>query len=993
MARIRVRARAVDMLGRQQIAGIPTAVHELFKNAHDAYADSVRVDYFHADELFLLRDDGVGMTLVDFESRWLTLGTESKVGANDPGQIVWTGPRGAGVRAITGEKGIGRLAIAAIGPQVLLLTRSVRPEGLGSLVVSLIQWGLFEVPGLDLDAIEVPVVELEGGQLPDLSVVTSLADRIRGNIGQLGEQIPSAIRQRLLSELDMADFDPAAIYAQIEGPSLAEGNFGTHFFIRPTNPVLADDIEQAEDGGSEATPLEKMLLGFGNTMIPEASSPPISAQFWDHREDGTSRDLIGGSAFFTPEEFDAADHHIDGEFDEFGQFIGDVSVYGQPAKAHTIVWPDSTGRPTECGAFRLRFAYVQGSLKDSRVPPDEWARLSVKLNKIGGLYVYRDNIRILPYGNSDYDFLGIERRRTKSAQDWFFSYRRLFGAVELTHARNGKLVEKAGREGFRANRAYREFVSMLENVFERLAIDFFRPTSQFGEEYNSLRAELNQEAKLLAKRAKRTKERQGEFKTELETFFTAIESGAPTQEAERIRAMTEERLSAVAAIKSPEAAADALLNAEAEARRAIAALERSITVIKPRAVGLGKGLTSDWTAYQQNSDRIRREVVMPLLVEMEERVSEVAATNDIDVDRRRRLLASLEQRRSSTENETARLRRQVLERVTGLSQQVESMARKALERMASGFELIFAEVGRTNISDMTESDLAHLQRGWEARSDTIAKDTRELLEALGEQLVSLAGTVAEGGTLDETTAALESRADALEEQLDLYSELAQSGMAIGIVQHEFANTVKRIRTAIAQLQPWAYGTSEIRVIRDDLSAGFDHLDSYLALFTPLSRRLNRKPIELSGEEIRNYLFEIFGDRLKRHGIKLIATPAFRTKIMVALPPIILPSFVNVVDNAIHWITTVPGGEREILLDADEDSFLISNSGPGIPLRLADRIFEFGATEKPGGRGMGLFIARQALRSNGMDLTLRKSGENVRPQFAIGHTEQSGGDNG
>ncbi len=246
---------------------------------------------------------------------------------------------------------------------------------------------------------------------------------------------------------------------------------------------------------------------------------------------------------------------------------------------------------------------------------------------------------------------------------------------------------------------------------------------------------------------------------------------------------------------------------------------------------------------------------MPLLVDMEERVSEVAATNEINVDRRRRLLASLEQRRSSTENEAGRLRRQVMERATGLSQQVESMA-KALERVVSGFELIFAEVGRTDISEMTESDLAHLQRGWEARSDTIANDAREMLQALCEQLVSLSGAVAEGGTLDATTAASESRADALEEQLDLYSELAQSGMAIGIVQHEFANTVKRIRAAIAQLQPWAYGTPEIGVIRDNLTGGFDHLDSYLSLFTPLSRRLNRKPVELSGEEIRNYLFDI-----------------------------------------------------------------------------------------------------------------------------------------
>ena len=46
MAKIRTRARAVDMLGRQQIATIQNAISELFKNAHDAYATEVRLDYF-----------------------------------------------------------------------------------------------------------------------------------------------------------------------------------------------------------------------------------------------------------------------------------------------------------------------------------------------------------------------------------------------------------------------------------------------------------------------------------------------------------------------------------------------------------------------------------------------------------------------------------------------------------------------------------------------------------------------------------------------------------------------------------------------------------------------------------------------------------------------------------------------------------------------------------------------------------------------------------
>lgn len=79
MAKFKARARTVDMLGRQQIAGAPTAINELFKNAHDAYAKRVEVDYYRPENLFLLRDNGIGMTETEYEERWLTLGTESKV--------------------------------------------------------------------------------------------------------------------------------------------------------------------------------------------------------------------------------------------------------------------------------------------------------------------------------------------------------------------------------------------------------------------------------------------------------------------------------------------------------------------------------------------------------------------------------------------------------------------------------------------------------------------------------------------------------------------------------------------------------------------------------------------------------------------------------------------------------------------------------------------------------------------------------------------------
>ena len=82
MAEFKASARAVDMLGRQQIAGVPTAINELFKNAYDAFATSVDADYFPNERAMLIQDNGEGMTRQDFEGKWLVLGTDSKFRKN-----------------------------------------------------------------------------------------------------------------------------------------------------------------------------------------------------------------------------------------------------------------------------------------------------------------------------------------------------------------------------------------------------------------------------------------------------------------------------------------------------------------------------------------------------------------------------------------------------------------------------------------------------------------------------------------------------------------------------------------------------------------------------------------------------------------------------------------------------------------------------------------------------------------------------------------------
>ena len=210
--------------------------------------------------------------------------------------------------------------------------------------------------------------------------------------------------------------------------------------------------------------------------------------------------------------------------------------------------------------------------------------------------------------------------------------------------------------------------------------------------------------------------------------------------------------------------------------------------------------------------------------------------------------------------------------------------------------------------------------------------------------------------MTETTALLETRAESYRDQLNSYAELAQVGMALGIVQHEFSATVKAINDGISRLQPWSRANPSLARLVREVRSGFDHLESYLRLFTPMSRRLHRDTIDMTGEQICLYLDEVFGDRVARHGVKLRHTRRF--------------------DEARIR-------ERWIELDTKDGAFLVTNGGPGIEHRDAERIFEFGQTNKPAGRGMGLYISRQALNREGWDLTLETIGRDTHPTFRIG----------
>jgi len=970
VANFKVRARTVDLLGRQQIANIATAISELFKNAHDAYADNVEVDYYRDDDLFVLHDDGLGMTREDFEERWLTLGTDSKVG----GKSGLTKPPkdpDKPTRPVLGEKGIGRLAVALIGPQVLILTRAKRDgKPADKITACFINWGLFELPGFDLSEIPIPVKDFPASQLPDANAVSSMVDEVREFMMSISDRVDEDFITRINRELDSFSPDPADISTYLAGPSLLDGGYGTHFYIQPADKLIADDIDN-RPSDSQPTRLEKNLIGFTDTMTPTAPPPPILTRFRDHRDEGPGIELLGERAFFTPEEFDEVDHHIIGRFDEYGQFTGKVGVYQMEPEDYVLSWDGGDGRPTLCGPFDISVAVLPGAARDTLLPYDRWAQMARKLDRHGGIYIYKDRVRVQPYGGSETDFLGIERRRTLQASYYFFSYRRMMASVRLSTAQNANLREKAGREGFSENKAFRQFQQILNNLFLQTAADIFREGGERADQFLDKKTDLKRLYKLRQKQEQQSTERRKKFVSDLDKIMERLES---REAQEKVQSTTEALRSRIdRVIESNSATEDkvrALIDLEGTGRREFAAIRKEFDLSKPRGVGLNKRTWNEWSEYQNLFGDLEASVLNPAIKEFEASITAVADKQKLDLDNAARLELSVREKIEDARESTRSLSKADSELATEVASKVRESVRDSTRRMSMVSEEILSELERLKAKAASGKDVSEARGALEERIDSSFAEENQKLSNLKDHLeTTLRFWTEEGFDQADLTEAMEEEIEALRESRDNELQLAQVGLALNTVGHEFEKTVYALRSGLRRMNAWAQANPDLEQLYREMRNAFDHLDGYLKLFTPLDRRLYRSKIEVTGASIHDFLMGLFDQRFERHEIALIATDSFRKSSVVGFPSDFYPVFVNLVDNAIFWLQGARDRPREITLDVDGDDWLVRDNGPGVRPRDRQNIFELSFSRRPGGRGMGLYISKQVLAKIDYDLIL------------------------
>ncbi len=970
MAKFKTRARTVDMLGRQQIADVSTAISELFKNAHDAYADHVEVDYFRSDNLLVIRDDGIGMSKDEFENRWLVLGTESKLDSASHNKTFK--PADKPQRAIMGEKGIGRLAIALLGSQVLVLTRANRENKLSDLTMCFIHWGLFEIPTLNLDDLDFPVITIPGGSLPSADEVGDLVNLNKHLVESLQNKYPQSDFTAVLDDMQDVQLDPEDLAGFLEGLSLSGDGAGTHFLITPANEEIRAEIERERQ--SKSKEFSKLLLGFCNSTFATTTPPPMETAFRYWPSDTVNEDLIGPGEFFTKNDLKCADHYFCGEINDFGQFKGTVRVYEKEYENHVISWGRSAGKETLCGPFKIEFGYLHGNRSESQADSDDYSRINSKLEQIGGIYVYRDGIRILPYGTTDFDWLSIETRRNRGMAHYFFSYRRIYGAVCLTREENGQLQEKAGREGFQKDKVYRQLKDIVEHLFVQLAADFFRKDADYGDYFKERKAELDRLENARRKRDKQVGTKRLKLAAALDSFFQDTKQSLPKAEIDTLRLQIHSRMKTASKMDNQDEAAEELLEAENEANRRLAEIRRSYQIAKPRGVGLTKQLDRDWTAYQLELARLEDEIFAPFSKEVAESLGMMAEEARIYIDQRRRLKNLIDQVAKNRESEV-KTEASMLEKTASDTRRIAiDTARNAIQEFRSIVKKVESDFAEQDFADISPQRAEEIRQMYELRIEEVGQRNTESLGRVREMLTSISENMeqsADIGQLDMIEA-MDTELQGLREQADTDAELVQLGLAVAVINHEFVAAIKGIRHKLRELGSWARANEDLVPLYQSIRTNFDHLDAHLNLFTPLQRRLQRKRIIIKGSEINHYVRTLFSVRFKRHDIELIVTQGFLDSEVLGFPSTIYPVFVNIIDNAVFWLKDIQL-QRTITLDFSGNSYLIGNNGPAIHNRDIEAIFEQGFSRKPGGRGLGLFISRKALRKESMDLKVSLAG--------------------
>ncbi|MDD2132373.1 ATP-binding protein [Pseudomonas sp. 17391] len=939
------RARTIDHLGREQIADVPTAVSELWKNAYDAYAHEVSLQIHSAEQpAAVVMDDGHGMTRKQFLEKWLVVGTESKAGNDSVPKAL---RNGLSERPKQGQKGIGRLSVAALGSTALIVSKQAQEK----FVACLIDWRLFENPYILLQDIKLPVREFSDAAelavlIPEMR--SSLLENLSGADGDDGRasRLSSAWRDfdQLIKERDETE---QSVSTQIKNSAsyefdlnkflnswpvwTGEKESGTAVIITELNSALLAWVADGEDVNSDEVEaikasMVRTLSGFSDPYVENDEA--LDYRVVVHNRSG-SKTVVGREDGFGLEYLESLDHSLIGEIDDYGVFRGRVKVFGKDIGNVEIVpsHPIPTSNKDRIGSFLLCLGAFEPIPRSSSLNEAVHAKVVERAVTHSGLNIYRDGLRVMPYGRPESDFFKIEERRQFHAGREFWASRRIFGRIGITRSDNPNLRDKAGREGLIDNGASRAIQALIVDLLKVTARRYFGSDAPVRKE---LLPGVEAENDAAAKNAKQARSGQ------LANFKSSVKNQLPDLKI------------ALSKAKSLEIHLNSVLDGNEldelwKLSTAVSDLQdsRSELRLPPKPKVLGKFEER----YREYRDQYA--ILVDVIEDVRQRwaieTERLKAKPAIDVVKSR--LAS---HQSALSDQLSRWRRAVVDILTTEQARIINSVQDDQKEYYKQVSPLLFEVENERVA--LTAALSELDETRQTLNDQFSSKYESYKRSLQQ--------LANGVDLDGAFAYAGARTETLEGRLEKLQSLAQVGISVEILSHELHVLDRRLQTSLDNLP------SEIKKTKEFAEANWARQELVERLRFLSQMQISGSDVRqrITGSDIDEYLRAFFGNSLSEKSAVIKTSDVFRQVAFYEFPSRIFPVFINLINNSLYWLPSV--GERTIQIDIVEGSIVICDSGPGIDPDDVDSLFELFFTRRIRGRGVGLYLCRQTLAAGG-----------------------------
>lgn len=455
---ISIAARLIYHLGEQLISDELVALLELIKNSYDADATKCivtidsRAETTHGTGSIKIQDNGNGMLPHTVEHDFLRLATDyKKVNKVSPFYK----------RRALGEKGLGRLSYQRLGkfvsvrtvPRIERLQEGFQAEDKVILentncIDITMDWDGFS----DADDISNVFATVDESYVPNAKKGTEIV--VEGIRNPNFWIMSIEKRNRLQNEI-LALINPF-VEAKSSGAFNLELDInGEKFLIDSINEAIVDKLSDVSSHFSFDSRVLTLTAEFKKKYIDRQKEQYLST--WKKKGFDVVEDNFDSSAY-EKKEF-SADLTSESSWEKECQLPKHSvnMVHGSPAVnfvfdgSFYMVDKSSANRTDIDRNILMENLYVQRNFK----------RIGEIWDRISGVYMYRDQFRILPYGNSDW--LGFTSRSQKGKAT-ILKQGNVVGYIHIVGDKSETIQEQTNRQGILEEEYGSNFLMILDKI-------------------------------------------------------------------------------------------------------------------------------------------------------------------------------------------------------------------------------------------------------------------------------------------------------------------------------------------------------------------------------------------------------------------------------------------------------------------------------------------------------------------------------------------------